>query len=53
MYNLQKHKQTDEEAYQELKRAYRIDSDKTLMDPEKWKARRLKQLKKDGKVWSR
>lgn len=42
-------KQTDEETYQMLKRK----KDKDLMDAEQWKRLRLKQLKKEGKKWSK
>ena len=45
-----KHKeQTDEETYQMLKK----NKDKDLMNAEEWKKKRLSQLKKEGKQWSK
>jgi len=43
--------QTDQEVYKMLKENYKKNND--LMNPEEWKKLRLKQLKKEGKNWSR
>ena len=41
---------TDEEVYRDLKR---LKGDPDLMDAEEWKKKRLKQLKKEGRNWSK
>ena len=41
---------TDEEAYENIKEMH-SKYPKTIMDPEEWKEERLKQLKKEGRIW--
>ncbi len=43
-------KQTDEEVYQMLKK---IKGKEGFMDADEWKEKRLKQLKKEGHLWSK
>ena len=47
--NLFHKKQTDERTYQILKK----NKDETFMDAEKWKKKRLIQLKKEGILWNK
>ncbi len=47
-----KHKeQTDKETYENLKKLHK-ESPEVFMNPIKWKALRLKEIKKNGGVWS-
>jgi len=43
---------TDEEVYNNLKKIYKKNQE-SLMSPKEWKRKRLIELKRIGKVWSK
>lgn len=43
---------TDEECYQNIKKLH-LESPELIMKPKEWKRRRLIEIKKEGKIWSR
>jgi hypothetical protein len=45
-------KQTDEEAYENVKKLHNQYPD-IFMNPEEWKKLRLVEIRKEGKVWSK
>lgn len=45
-------KQTDEEAYENIKKLHKNIPD-VFMNPDEWKKLRLVEIRKEGKVWSK
>ena len=43
---------TDEEAYQKIKKNKDKNKDKIMISAKDWKERRLRELKRQGKIWS-